>query len=108
MEWHRLRQFEDAYDAAGILDEPPSALVQAARSADVLAASDLRRALESAQRLAPDKELKISPLLREFRLEPPDWIPVPLPIQMWDVMNHAQWSWRLFTRAEDETVKRAV
>src|SRR5205085_11374697 len=98
MEWHRLRQFEDAYDAAGILDEPPSALVQAARSADVLAASDLRRAVETAQRLATDKELKISPLLCELHIEPPDWITVPLQIQTWHVKSHAQRYRLLITR----------
>lgn len=105
-----VSQFEDAYDAAGILDDsaPPRDLVSAAQSAEVVLASDLPRALASAQRLAQGRDVVTSPLLREIRLEPPPWIPIRLPIAAWDVVSHVQWSYRLLVGTDHEFVRRAV
>ena len=109
MDRHGVPRFEDAYDAAGIRDDPPppEVLRNTAAGADVLCASDLRRAIDSARRVAPGREVMISPLLREIRLEPPGWIPVRLPISAWDALSHAQWSYRLLTKREHEFVRRA-
>src|SRR6185503_9821431 len=83
---HGVRDFEHAYNVAGIRDDdaPPSELIALTAKAHVLAASDLPRAIASARRLAADRDLAISPLLREIELEPPSWIPMPLPIEAWD------------------------
>lgn len=101
--------FESAYNAAGIRtdDAPPAELLGAANAAHVIAASDLPRAIASAQRLAPGRELAVSPLLREIELEPPRWIPIPLPIEVWDVFSHLQWTYRLMIGADHEYVRRA-
>jgi broad specificity phosphatase PhoE len=103
-----VHAFEDAYDAAGILDHdvPPPELIRIATDVDVVAASDLPRAIASAQRIAPERVPDVTPLLREFRLEPPSWVP-HLPIQAWDVISHVQWSYRLFRGARHESVRRA-
>lgn len=37
-----------------------------------------------------DRELAVSPLLREIDLEPPRWIPLRLPIEVWDAFSHLQ------------------
>lgn len=110
MDRHGVPRFEDAYDAAGIRDDPPppELLRDLAAAADLLCASDLRRALESAHRVAPGREVTISPLLREIRLEPPRWIPFQLPIGAWDALSHAQWSYRLLTKRGHEYVRRAA
>ena len=101
-------EYEDAYDAAGIRDDdhPSPALKTLVGDAAIIAASDLPRAVASARRLAPSREIEISPLLREIRLEPPRWIPFRLPIQIWDVFSHVQWSSRLLTGADHALVRR--
>lgn len=87
-----VRRFEDGYNAAPIHDEshPPAELLDLAATADVLAASDMRRAIASAQRLAPGREPHVSPLLREITLEPPEWLRVPLPLVAWDWLSFTQ------------------
>ena len=58
------------YDAAGIAcaDEPPAELRMLASNADVVCASDMARAIASAERLAPRRQPALSPLLRESTL----------------------------------------
>ena len=104
-----VSRYEDAYDAAGIRDDshPPAALVDLAARADVIAASDMTRAIASVRRLAPQRDPEIIPALRELRLEPPRWVPVPLPIEVWDAMSHLQWSWRLARDRDHEFSRRA-
>lgn len=104
-----VRAFEDAYDAAGIRDDsiPPPALCAAAANAGLLCASDLRRAIDSAHRLAPEREIVVSPLLREIRLELPTWFPLRLPIATWDFLSHTRWSYRLLMMSDHEHMRRA-
>jgi broad specificity phosphatase PhoE len=104
-----VHEYERGYDDAGILghDSPPQDLIEIARRADVLVASDLTRAIESARRLAPGRDPVVLPLLREITLEPPRWMPVPLPIMAWDALSHAQWSYRLAMRTDHPFVRRA-
>lgn len=111
--WYRARDvhlYEAAYDAEGIRADPapPGHLLALARNADVLIASDMRRAIESARHLAPDRAPTIVPELRELRLEPPGWVPMRLPIAVWDAMSHVQWSMRLLHRTDHETARRAA
>ena len=103
-----VHEYEDAYDAAGILDDdaPPPELIRVAGSAGVIAASDLPRAIASAHRMAPGREPDITPLLREFRLEPAGWLP-PLPIRAWDMISHVMWSYRLRRGVQHDVVRRA-
>src|SRR5436190_7900055 len=104
-----VHEFEEAYDAAGIVGDcvPPPELVRAAVNVDIICASDLPRAIASAHRLAQGREVITSPLLREIRLEPPRWIPLRLPITAWDLVSHLQWSYRLRARTQHEFVCRA-
>lgn len=107
--WSDVGAYEDAYDAEGIREDdgPSSDLRKVVGSDPLVVASDLPRAIASAQRLTPEREIQFSPLLREIRLEPPRWIPGRLPIQMWDIFGHVQWSYRLFSNADHEYVRRA-
>jgi broad specificity phosphatase PhoE len=86
------------YDAAGIVadEEPPPAVRQLVEEADAFVASDLQRARESAERLAPGRAFHTSPLLREWDMDAPARIPVRLPIATWDVVDHLVWSYRLW------------
>jgi broad specificity phosphatase PhoE len=101
--------YEAAYNAVGIRgdSQPPAGLLQLARRATVVAASDMVRAIESARRLAPHREPVISPLLRELALEPPAWIPARLPIEVWDTFSFWQWTYRLLLRRDHAFVRRA-
>ena len=103
-----VHDYENAYDAAGILDDdaPPPELIRVAEAAQVVAASDLPRAIASARRIAPARDPDVTPLLREFRLEPAEWMP-RLPMQVWDVFSHVQWSYRLLRGTPHDVVRRA-
>ena len=82
-----------AYDIAGILPDakPPDALIKLAADAKHLVASDLRRARESAERLAPRRPILVSELLRECTLAPPEW-PTRLPLAAWGIATYSRWA----------------
>ena len=104
-----VAEFEDAYDAVGIRDDslPSEELRATAGEADLVVASDLPRAVASAERLTGGCPVLTSPLLREIRLEPPGWVPVALPITVWDTFSHWQWTYRLRAGSDHEFVRRA-
>ena len=80
-----VRHWLVRYDAAGILpdDVPPTALRELASHADVVVASDLPRALASAERLAAGLPVLTSPLLREIPLPVPALGLTRLPLACW-------------------------
>jgi broad specificity phosphatase PhoE len=88
-----VERWREAYDAAGILDTsiPPSDLVGVVAQADCVMASDLTRAIVSAERLAPATPARVSPLLREMPLEIPRWLPSRWPLVVWEVCIHLHW-----------------
>lgn len=104
-----VRAFERGYNAASIRDDdlPPPQLVAEARAASLIVASDMRRAIASANRLAPDREPHVSPLLREIAVEAPTWIHIRLPVEVWDTFEYWQWTYRLLRRVKHDAVQRA-
>jgi broad specificity phosphatase PhoE len=90
-----VRRWRDAYDIAGIIPQPgpPPALTALAARATHLIASDLPRAVQSAKLLAPEREIRIEPLMREAPLSIPRW-PTRLPLSVWGVIMYAGWSYR--------------
>jgi len=86
-----------AYDAAGIApdDAPPSALAARVASAEFLVASDMARAIESAERLAGGRPVLHSPLLRETPVEIPGWLPLRWPVSVWETCVHLNLAYRL-------------
>jgi len=108
-------RWRDGYDAAGILDDshPSPALVAEAASADCLVASDLPRAIASAERLAPGKPIRVVPLVREMYLDLPAWLIARWPLRVWEVCIHAHWAVRelrhgIATPAELQRAAEAV
>jgi hypothetical protein len=95
-----LRRWMIAYDAAEIAhhDPPPPALVELARAAGLIVASDLPRAVASAVLLAPAGSVQTSALLREAPLDTPER-PLPrfwgmkLPLRLWGMVFLGQWLW---------------
>ncbi len=95
-----VRQWMVAYDAAEIAaqDPPPTQLVELARGADTIVASDLPRAIASAVLLAPRANVQTSALLREAPLETTEH-PLPalwgikLPLRFWGVVFVGRWLW---------------
>jgi broad specificity phosphatase PhoE len=86
-----VQRWRDAYDSAGIQDDcrPPEALVQLAADATHIVASDLPRAIASAERVARARAIRVSELLREMPLAIPLW-PTRLPFMIWDVLISAR------------------
>jgi len=93
-----VRRWMAAYDAAEIAlhHPPPPDLVGLARTADLVVASDLPRALASAALLASGREVHASALLREAPLETTE-LPLPrlagvrLPLRGWALVFGVRW-----------------
>lgn len=97
-----------AYDVAGILADakPPDALVTLAADAKHLVASDLRRARESAERLAPRRPILVSELLRECTLAPPEWS-TRLPLAAWGIATYTRWAFHQLRDTDAAAQERA-
>jgi broad specificity phosphatase PhoE len=89
------------YDASGIRPNahPPAALVTLAAGAMHIVSSDLPRALESAARLAPQRAITVSALIREAPLAVPPW-PTRLPLTVWDSLMTARWCYQRLCGAD--------
>jgi len=87
-----IEAWRTAYDAAGLApeDRPPRALQAEVARADVIATSDLPRAADSAARLAPDRPLILSPLLREVPLRVPA-LSIRAPYFLWGAFIRMTW-----------------
>lgn len=87
-----------AYEAAGIAaaERPPAALQAMAADGAVIVSSEVRRAIESAQLLAPGAPIMTSPLLHELELTPPVLGRIRLPLLGWAL----SFGVRLLVRAE--------
>ena len=98
-----IQSWRDEYDLAGIQSnsQPPTRLLQIADSARHIISSDLLRAVASAERLAPHREIEVSDLLREVPLKLPHW-PTRLPLIVWEFLIHVVWSYRI-VRGIDST-----
>jgi broad specificity phosphatase PhoE len=104
-------RWREAYEAAGIdaSDVPPRELREIAGAAGMLAASDIRRAVESAHALAPSTPLITSSLLRELDLTPPRVAHLRLPLLGWALLIGTRMLvGKLFTRDEQERVREAA
>jgi broad specificity phosphatase PhoE len=105
-------KWREAYERAGIMsgDTPPPDLVELAVRAGVVAASDLSRAIESAQRLAPGREIVVSPLIREREASVPALRGARLPLIGWALVYGVRWLFRHVTsraHATEEELQRA-
>jgi len=102
-----INKWQASYDGAGIRADaqPPDALRKLVASATHLVSSDLRRAIESAERLAPGRQLRTSVLLREAPLAIPNW-PTRLPLLGWAMIIHLAWQYRIVRGADPPDVDR--
>ena len=76
-------RWREDYDAATIMDAPAHALRAAVAKCACLAASDMRRAIDSAKALDGGREVVTSSLIRELSLTPPNLGPIRLPWIGW-------------------------
>ena len=99
---HGVRRWMAAYDAAEIMPDhaPPAELEALVRDASLVIASDLPRTVASAVRLAPERDIVRTPLLREAPMETPDrplrgFGGIRLPLRAWGMLWGTQWlaSW---------------
>jgi broad specificity phosphatase PhoE len=96
-----VEQWRASYDATGIRlgDRPPEALVALAAATTYIVASDLPRAIESAERLAPKRPITVSPLVREAPLPIPQW-PTRLPLMAWNSIITVRWYYHRLRRTD--------
>jgi broad specificity phosphatase PhoE len=96
--YHRVEvlRWREGYDDAGILEgsKPPQTLIQLAAESTLIIASDMPRAIASAERLAPGRKIRTSHLLRETHLHVPRW-PTRLPLVAWAALMHGFWRYRM-------------
>ena len=87
-----IERWRKACDLAGIAeaDHPPMTLRAEVAQADVLAASDLPRAVTSVAALAPGRTFTVSTLLREVPLPVPA-VPIRAPLAVWSALIHLRW-----------------
>jgi len=80
-----FREWRRRYEAAGIgeTERVPSEIAELAARAELVVSSDAPRAVASARLLAPDREVVVSPLLRELDLAAPDLRGLRLPLLAW-------------------------
>jgi broad specificity phosphatase PhoE len=104
-----IQRWRDAMDATGILEtsRPPRVLVDRVAQADLVMASDLARAVESAKRLAPGRDVMISPLFRESALEFPKWMRFRWPVRIWRIFTGSQWMYRILRGTDVSESERA-
>lgn len=107
-----MRRWREGYDAAGIVDthDPPPRLVDEVAHADLLVASDLPRAIGSAKRLAPKRDIVISSIVREAPQPMPRWMPLRIPHVIWHALITGTWFWQIVrgTDASPEDLARAA
>ena len=98
-----IQSWRNEYDLAGIQSnsQPPARLLEIANTATDIIASDLLRCVASAKRLAPQRKIETSELLREVPLKLPHW-PTRLPLIVWEFLIHVAWSYRIL-RGIDST-----
>ena len=94
--WLDWRGYEDwwdnLYQPASLVagQTPPPDLVEAARTAHTVFASTLRRAIETAEAIAPERELVIDPVFVEAELPPPA-LPGRFMAKTWGVFARCSW-----------------
>lgn len=100
------------YDEAGLADddEPPTSLADEIAPAEFLVASDLPRAVASAERLAAGRPVVQSPLLRETIVDVPDWLPWRWPASVWATCINLHLGYRALrgVEAPPQEVRRAA
>lgn len=103
-----MNRWRDDEDAAGITQTsaPPPELAERVARAGVVMASDLRRAVESAERLAPARPIQISPLFRECKSITPAWLPFRWPLNVWLVGTGVEWMVRILRGTEASPSER--
>ncbi len=93
LSWRAFETWWDAYDAGGLTpgEGPDPALVAAAHEADMILASPLRRAVETAEAASGGKPVQTDPVFVEARLPPPPLVGVRLRPASWGVVARIAW-----------------
>ena len=83
----------NTYEVAGIMSysKPPPELVQRVQSVRHVYCSDMRRTMESAQKLLIDAQVQCHALFREIGFPHGFWRSVKLPIFAWAILTRSLW-----------------
>lgn len=102
-----MMRWRETYDRSGIrAGRPPTWLTHLAGQAKHVVASDLPRAVMTAEALVPARTVITSELLRESPLAIPRW-PTRLPVPVWDGLVHVCWSCRILRGTDVSSAEQA-
>lgn len=111
-QWLDWRGYEDWWDSqyqpAGLVpgQSAPDALKQAAAESHTVFASSLRRAIETAQAVAPDRDPLVDPVFVEAELPPPP-MPGRYMAKTWGVFARCSW-WMGWSRGRESRIAADV
>ena len=109
MDWRGYREWWKQYDAGGLAETQkiPKKVTKLAAAADVIISSPLRRAVESAERVAGRPPDEIWPELVEAALPSPPLGPLKLRPKTWGTYSRIVWYWGWSDGMESHTAARA-
>lgn len=106
LDWHGYEDWWDnLYQPASLApgQSAPEALVEAAAASHTVFASTLQRAIETAQAVAPERDLVIDPVFVEAELPPPP-MPGKFMAKTWGVFARCSW-WMGQARGRESRVE---
>lgn len=103
-----LADWERRYNETGIGSDvaAPAGLHELAARCDCIVASDLKRSVESAARLAAGREIRVEPMLREACLPGSIGLAVRLPPRAWAAVGRIAWFLGVGASAENIAATR--
>jgi len=111
-EWERsvrggeLRRLKKAYDAAGIVGNPPATTRFLVEQHSFVVCSDLSRSLRSAEAIGVQAVHLSDPLFREMDIPYFDNISLKLPLKLWAVVLRGLWFLGFSKNAESHVVAK--
>jgi broad specificity phosphatase PhoE len=105
---HEFREWIEEYNRTGLAagSFPPETLVMALMNVPLIVCSDSPRALESAKRVGPRANLRITPLFREAGRPLGGHWKVKLPHSAWDYLSGSLWHKGLIAGTESKRSAR--
>ena len=93
--WQEYRQWWANYEKASLVEgqTPPETLLKAAEAAPFLFASIRPRAIETAQTIAGEREVKTDAVFVEAPLPPPHWDNKRYLPKTWNKIARLSWLW---------------
>lgn len=93
LDWRAYRGWWERYEASSLADDQitPDELIEAVADADLILSSMRPRAIETAQRAAPGRDIRSDAVFNEAPLPPPTIARVKYLPKTWNILARAAW-----------------